>query len=149
MFGQPPNTLRLTPLSSLTRPLATFGLVLGLVVAASSSKSSDDATRKKCDTCQAIARMFSTKYAETDTIHFRGESKGWSLDNEKFLGRYKMGEARLAEIAEGLCSKSDSKCNSLMEDLEEPLEEWWGITAGHHSLGFHTPRTITPSRARK
>lgn len=45
----------------------------------------------------------------------------------QFLGRYKMGEARLAEIMEGLCSKSDDKCNALMEDLEEPLEEWWGL----------------------
>lgn len=36
-----------------------------------------------------------------------------------------MGEARLAEMMEGLCSQSDAKCNSLMEDIEEPLEEWW------------------------
>ena len=39
--------------------------------------------------------------------------------------RYKMGEARLAEVMEGMCSKSDDKCNAMMEDIEEPLEEWW------------------------
>lgn len=40
-------------------------------------------TTGKCDTCKDIVKAFYRKYKETDTIHFRGESKGWTLDNEK------------------------------------------------------------------
>lgn len=47
--------------------------------------------------CEFVRRL-----QETDTIEFTGESKGWTLDNEKFYGRYKMTEARLSEIVDGI-----------------------------------------------
>lgn len=36
-----------------------------------------------------------------------------------------MGEARLVEILEGVCSKSDEKCFEFLNDNEEFIEEWW------------------------
>jgi hypothetical protein len=80
---------------------------------------------EKCDGCKSIVKKFYEQYKATDTIQFRGESKGWSLDNEKFLGRYKMGEARLVEILEHVCGKSDPKCNAQLPDLEDHIEAWW------------------------
>jgi len=35
-----------------------------------------------------------------------------------------MNEARLVEILEGTCSQSSYKCNALMTDVEQDLEEW-------------------------
>lgn len=80
----------------------------------------------KCTTCKKITAAFYKGYSDTDNIHFTGESKGWTLDNEKFLGKYKMGEARLVEILEHACGNSDIPCLELMEDAESHIEEWWG-----------------------
>eukprot|EP00041_Stephanoeca_diplocostata_P018424 m.385584 g.385584 ORF g.385584 m.385584 type:complete len:617 (-) comp21010_c0_seq1:1493-3343(-) len=90
-----------------------------------SSKKEDKAIAK-CNVCKKITAAFHRGYKDTDNIHFTGESKGWTLDNEKFLGKYKMGEARLVEILEHACGQSDIPCLEMMEDVEGPIEEWWG-----------------------
>ena len=71
------------------------------------------------------------RYKKTDTIHFAGESKGWTLgndgkvNNEKFMGKYSMGEARLVEMLESVCKGKDEKCFAFLSDYEEAIEEWW------------------------
>ena len=42
-------------------------------------------------------------------IEFSGRSKGWTKDNEKFLGKYDMSEALLAATLEAVCTSHDHK----------------------------------------
>lgn len=107
--------------------LALVLLGAGTAEAGKSGKKNKEYERaqSKCNKCSEIVNTFYKRYNETDTIQFRGESKGWTTDNEKFLGKYKMGEARLAEMMEKICSKSDDKCNELLIELEEEIEGWW------------------------
>eukprot|EP00040_Diaphanoeca_grandis_P019928 m.105572 g.105572 ORF g.105572 m.105572 type:complete len:577 (-) comp27660_c0_seq1:85-1815(-) len=89
-------------------------------------KAAEKRKNEKCETCHKITTAFYEGYENTDTIEFTGESKGWSMDNEKFLGKYKMGEARLVEILENVCAKKDESCHDLLGNLEEDIEEWFG-----------------------
>eukprot|EP00049_Salpingoeca_infusionum_P003009 m.62242 g.62242 ORF g.62242 m.62242 type:complete len:536 (+) comp11901_c0_seq1:259-1866(+) len=90
----------------------------GKAVSASDAKS-------KCDQCHKIVDKFLEGVAKTSTdIEFTGESKGWSKDNEKFLGKYSMNEAQLVEVIEGVCARNH-KCATMLEAVEEHLEDWW------------------------
>jgi len=104
----------------------------------------------RCAVCKNITRNVHLGITKTDTIEFTGGSEGWTLDNEKFMGRYKMTEARFSEILEGVCNDTDpnaavpesfslgitsgdravatpkdAKCLQELEVLEDMLEEWW------------------------
>eukprot|EP00056_Hartaetosiga_gracilis_P011503 m.175175 g.175175 ORF g.175175 m.175175 type:complete len:516 (+) comp13511_c0_seq2:100-1647(+) len=95
--------------------------------------SAEKKLNEKCKNCKKIVEEFFDGIEKTETdIEFTGKSKGWSKDNEKFLGKYSMGEARMAAALENVCGK-DYKCNSLFEDLEEKIEEWWMEIADENS----------------
>ena len=47
-----------------------------------------------------------------------------------------MGEARLVEIMEGVCGKSDEKCFEFLSDYEEMVEEWWAAREGGDYTGL-------------
>eukprot|EP01147_Barroeca_monosierra_P003829 gene3829-6339_t len=59
-----------------------------------------------CTTCNRIVDDFFHGLEKTsESIEFTGESKGWTADNEKFLGKYAMTEARMTVALEGVCGK--------------------------------------------
>ena len=47
-----------------------------------------------------------------------------------------MGEARLVEILESICGKSDRKCNDQLPDLEDHIERWWAKRYSWLDLGL-------------
>lgn len=60
--------------------------------------------------------------ADTAKKNFGGGNTAWE---EKTLSKYEFSEVRLMEILEGLCGSSDFECNTLLEENEEHLEDWW------------------------
>jgi hypothetical protein len=58
----------------------------------------------------------------TRTSNFGGGNSEWE---ETRLGSYATSETRLVEILDSLCGSSDHDCNSMLEEHEEVIEEWW------------------------
>eukprot|EP00040_Diaphanoeca_grandis_P013070 m.66097 g.66097 ORF g.66097 m.66097 type:complete len:237 (-) comp23643_c0_seq1:147-857(-) len=121
---------------------------LGLVLFVQDINAKKISKVTRCGICKNITSNFYRELEKTNTIEFTGESKGWTLDNEKFYGKFKMTEARLAEIMEELCDdvpsedaggaafslgvgrgadvdSKDMKCLNEVELLEEEIEAWW------------------------
>ncbi|EGD76457.1 hypothetical protein PTSG_07576 [Salpingoeca rosetta] len=87
--------------------------------------SATEKAKHKCTTCRRIVDDFFNGLEKTENdIEFRGESKGWTKDNEKFLGKYAMNEARMTVALEGVCQQ-DYKCTEVFAELEEDIEDWW------------------------
>lgn len=60
---------------------------------------------------------------KTKKKNFEGGDVAWE---EKKLGKYKTSETRLVEILESYaCTKDNHKCNSLLEEKEESIYEWY------------------------
>lgn len=104
-------------------------LSLGLSTAAVHAAKARPAPpqRDKCPICKNIVNKFHEQEARTaKSIHFSGGNpEGWTLEKEKFLGKYAMNEARLVEIMEHVCADTDHTCMDVKTDVEELVEEWW------------------------
>ena len=101
------------------------------------------AAQQKCTYCKFIASNFLKGIHRTSTGEFSTGSKGWTLDNEKFMGKFTLVESRFEEIMNGVCNityknyeawagplgslmqKRDPKCLMRVEDMEDVLTAWW------------------------
>lgn len=62
---------------------------------------------------------------KTSRGKFEGGDSAWEEDK---LGSYSRSEIRLIEIQESLCKdveRGETQCQSLAEELESQIEEWW------------------------
>eukprot|EP00052_Salpingoeca_macrocollata_P001915 m.28307 g.28307 ORF g.28307 m.28307 type:complete len:508 (+) comp11826_c0_seq1:78-1601(+) len=103
-----------------------MGRVLSTVLFCALAVAAAATTTDKCEVCHRIVREVREGAKGTaKSIHFSGGNpEGWTKEKEKFLGKYSMNEARLVEILEGVCGR-DFKCRSVLDDLEEHIEEFW------------------------
>eukprot|EP00038_Savillea_parva_P011789 m.200117 g.200117 ORF g.200117 m.200117 type:complete len:418 (+) comp20960_c0_seq1:77-1330(+) len=99
----------------LRRCLWLLVLVSGLVNRGCHGKAT-------CDVCTSFVTKFHEGMAKT-----RGKSSGsGNTDWEETRGiKYSTSEARLIEVIDGACDKSNMKCLQFLEEHEEFLEDWF------------------------
>eukprot|EP00045_Choanoeca_perplexa_P013919 m.160222 g.160222 ORF g.160222 m.160222 type:complete len:533 (+) comp16497_c0_seq1:155-1753(+) len=104
-----------------------MAVLAGLALcSAKRTKAQVKQVNERCDTCRKASSKFFEAFDELkDKIEFAGKSKGWAKDNEKFLGKYDMSEALLHACLEKVCQRHERECNTLMEDAEEIVEDWF------------------------
>jgi len=102
--------------------------------------SSESGLDKRCKLCKNISASFAVGLKTTDTIEFTGESKGWSMDNEKFYGKYKMTGARFEEILESLCGLAEGS-DSKVDGRNVPSSFSLGFGAGDAAMA--APKDIS------
>ncbi|XP_077971172.1 cysteine-rich with EGF-like domain protein 2 isoform X2 [Styela clava] len=80
-------------------------------------------TKSKCDGCRDLSRGILDGLDKTKKKNFEGGDVAWE---EKKLGKYKTSETRLVEILDTYaCSKSNHRCNTILEEKEEKIEFWY------------------------
>ncbi|XP_065829099.1 cysteine-rich with EGF-like domain protein 2 [Oscarella lobularis] len=92
--------------------LFCLGVVLGCV------RSKED----PCDTCTNLVKSFNEGLEKTAGANFGGGNSDWE---ETRLGSFATSETRLVEILDSVCERNSHSCNTMLEEKEEVLEEWW------------------------
>ncbi|XP_070161933.1 cysteine-rich with EGF-like domain protein 2 [Polyergus mexicanus] len=78
-----------------------------------------------CAACKILTNSFKKGLERTSRGKFEGGDSAWEEDK---LGSYSRSEIRLVEIQENLCKEvknGETQCQSLAEELEGRIEEWW------------------------
>ncbi|XP_018406744.1 PREDICTED: cysteine-rich with EGF-like domain protein 2, partial [Cyphomyrmex costatus] len=78
-----------------------------------------------CAACKLLINSFKKGFEKTSRGKFEGGDSAWEEDK---LGSYSRSEIRLIEIQENLCKdveRGQVQCQSLAEELESQIEEWW------------------------